>query len=95
MILSPSRTRDNNQQELSMAHALQDWLTFGLSPSLTSIVIAILLVLSLPVIQHIYLYRTRASTSLPAFLLVGPSGSGKTSLLSLVGASCLLILELH
>lgn len=64
---------------------LQDFFVFTLSPSLAAIVTLFLVALTLPLLLHSYIYRTRAAINLPAFLLVGPSGAGKTSLLTLVG----------
>jgi len=64
--------------------AVQNFLTQALSPSISAIIIALLFTLTLPLLTHLYIYRTKASTNLPAFLLVGPSGAGKTSLLTLV-----------
>lgn len=61
---------------------LQDWLTWSFSPSLSAILITLLVSLSLPILIHIHLYRKRASTVLPCFLLAGPSGAGKTTLLT-------------
>ncbi len=52
-----------------------------------SILIALVVSLSLPLLVHLYLYRTSTGTAAtPTFLLLGPSGTGKTSLLTLVGS---------
>lgn len=61
---------------------IQDWLTWSFSPSISAILITLLISLSLPVLIHWQLYRTRASAVVPTFLLVGPSGAGKTTLLT-------------
>jgi len=54
-----------------------------LSPSPVGLVIAILLVLTIPLFLHTYVFRTSGLTTLPSILLLGSSGSGKTSLLTL------------
>ena len=64
--------------------SLQDWLTWSFSPSISAMIITFLVALLLPISIHVYLYRSRASTVIPAFLVVGPSGAGKTSLLTRV-----------
>lgn len=62
----------------------QQWATWSLSPSIPAIIFTLLLSLTLPILVHSYLYRSRASSSAPSFLIIGPSGSGKTSFLTLV-----------
>ncbi|KAI9760951.1 MAG: palmitoyltransferase akr1 [Chaenotheca gracillima] len=62
----------------------QDWATWLLGPSLLSIFIGTIVALSLPLLLHLYIYRSRTSTNLPTFLLVGPGGSGKTALATLL-----------
>lgn len=85
-----SRSEAHLQQalaELSISMAWYDqsgWLTTSFGPSITAIIITAFLVVTLPLLLHLYIYRSRSSTSLPSFLLVGPSGSGKTALLTLV-----------
>lgn len=61
-----------------------DWATWALSPTISAILVTLLISLSLPILIHFYLYRRAASKELPTFLLVGPSGAGKTTLLTLV-----------
>ncbi|KAB8349717.1 hypothetical protein FH972_023732 [Carpinus fangiana] len=63
--------------------SLAQFLTRGLTPSLATIIITFLVVILSPLALHLYIYRSKSTTSLPTFLLVGPSGSGKTSLLTL------------
>lgn len=62
---------------------LSDLATRGLSPLISTIIISAIVALSLPLLLHLYIYRTRASFNLPSFLVIGPSGSGKTSLVTL------------
>ena len=56
-----------------------------MGPNPLAILIAAILVLSVPLFLHLVIYRSTTATTLPAFLLLGPSGSGKTALLTLVG----------
>lgn len=55
-----------------------------MEPTPWAIGVAILLVLSVPLLLHLVIYRSTSSTTLPSFLLIGPSGAGKTALLTLV-----------
>lgn len=64
----------------------QDWLTWSFSPSISAILITFLVALLLPILVHHQLYRSRAATVVPTFVLVGPSGAGKTTLLTQVRA---------
>lgn len=64
--------------------ALEDWATWALSPTISAILLTLLVALALPALIHLYLYRDARSKEIPTFLLVGPSGSGKTSLSTLV-----------
>lgn len=58
----------------------------------TTIAIAFLITITLPVLLHLYFYTSAARASksgvasdgVPTFLLLGPSGSGKTSLVTLL-----------
>lgn len=67
-------------------------LTKLFSGNLSTIALAFIVTLSLPVLLHLYFYtqaaRSRASGAggdgIPTFLLLGPSGSGKTSLVTLL-----------
>lgn len=61
---------------------LDGLLTAALSPTITTLIIATLIVLLVPIVQHIFFFGKASSTNLPAFLLAGPSGSGKTTLLT-------------
>lgn len=63
---------------------VEKWLTWALSPSISAILLTLLVSLTLPLLLHYYLYRKSVSKELPTFLLIGPSGGGKTSLLTLV-----------
>jgi signal recognition particle receptor subunit beta len=61
------------------------WATWLFSPSGSVILIALIICLALPILDHIYNYTSSGRKVLsPTFLLLGPSGSGKTSLLSLL-----------
>jgi signal recognition particle receptor subunit beta len=61
------------------------WLTAALSPNLTTIIIALVVAIGLPILMHSFLYRSAAATtSLPTILLLGPSGAGKTAFATLV-----------
>ncbi|KAI5843238.1 signal recognition particle receptor beta subunit-domain-containing protein [Tricharina praecox] len=57
-------------------------LEFLLSPTPTTILISLLVVFLTPLILHTLIFRTRASTTLPTFVLLGPSSSGKTTLMT-------------
>ena len=65
-------------------------LTQLLSGHPLTILLAFVVAFSLPLLLHLFLYRTstRAVTS-PTFLLLGTSGTGKTSLLTLVSLEAL------
>jgi len=69
---------------MTTSQKLLNFFEFTLSPSISAILVTLLLALTLPLLLHSYLYRTREAANLPAFLLVGPSGAGKTALLTLV-----------
>ncbi|KAK4544082.1 hypothetical protein LTR36_004580 [Oleoguttula mirabilis] len=64
-----------------------DWLTWAFSPTISAILVTLVISLLLPVLIHAYLYRQATGSSsgkdLPTFLLLGPSGAGKTTLLTL------------
>jgi signal recognition particle receptor subunit beta len=50
-----------------------------------AILIAFVVSISLPLLVHLFLYRTSTGAgATPTFLLLGTSGAGKTSLLTLV-----------
>lgn len=55
-----------------------------LSPSPLGLAISIVLVLTIPLFLHFFVFRASGLTTLPSILLIGPSSSGKTSLLTLV-----------
>ncbi|KAL1297006.1 hypothetical protein AAFC00_004601 [Neodothiora populina] len=61
---------------------IRDWLTWSFSPSISAIVITFLISILLPISIHLFMYRAKAVTVVPSFLLVGPSGAGKTTLLT-------------
>ena len=63
---------------------LRDWATWAFSPSISAILVTLLISITLPFLVHTYLYRKAIAKELPTFLLIGPSGAGKTSLLTLV-----------
>ena len=63
-----------------------DLLAFMPHPTPLSLLIAALVILSIPLILHTIVYR-HTSATLPTFLLIGPSGAGKTSLTTLVRRS--------
>jgi signal recognition particle receptor subunit beta len=58
-----------------------------LSPSSLGLLIGALLVLTIPLFLHLFIFRGGDLATLPSILLIGPSGSGKTSLLTLVSTS--------
>lgn len=64
--------------------SLERWLTWSVSPSISAILVTLVISLLLPVLIHTYLYKKAVAREAPSFLLVGPSGAGKTSLLTLV-----------
>ncbi|WPG99339.1 P-loop containing nucleoside triphosphate hydrolase protein [Acrodontium crateriforme] len=61
----------------------EEWLTWTFSPSISAIVVTLLVSLLLPILLHSYLYRQSGAKELATFVLIGPSGAGKTSLLTL------------
>jgi signal recognition particle receptor subunit beta len=66
-------------------HALwEDLLTWMFSPNWSTIILAVIVAFTLPVLIHGYLYKKAVAKEVPRFLLMGPSGAGKTSLLTLV-----------
>ncbi|EKD12886.1 uncharacterized protein L3040_007043 [Drepanopeziza brunnea f. sp. 'multigermtubi'] len=66
-----------------MASTIQDWARALLDPSPLGLVIAVLLVVSIPIFLHSVVFRASGLVTLPSILLLGPSDSGKTSLLTL------------
>ncbi|KAL9043693.1 MAG: hypothetical protein Q9214_003127 [Letrouitia sp. 1 TL-2023] len=60
-----------------------DSLAFMPQPSPLSLLVAVFVILSIPLVLHTIVYR-HTSDTLPTFLLVGPSGVGKTSLVTLL-----------
>lgn len=66
------------------------WLTKLFSGDPSTIALAFVVTLSLPVLLHLYFYTQSARSGsqkgdgVPTFLLLGPSGSGKTALVSLL-----------
>ncbi|KAK5167188.1 uncharacterized protein LTR77_007919 [Saxophila tyrrhenica] len=62
---------------------VEAWLTWAFSPSISAILVTLVISLLSPILIHIYLYRKAQSKELPSFLLLGPSGAGKTTLLTL------------
>ncbi|KAF2805612.1 P-loop containing nucleoside triphosphate hydrolase protein [Mytilinidion resinicola] len=65
-------------------HDADSWLTLAFAPHPGTLALALLVVITLPILLHAYIYRRRAPDSLPTFLLIGPSSAGKTSLLTLL-----------
>lgn len=63
-------------------HDEDSWLTRGLGPHLSTIIITAIITLLLPVLLHFVLYRVRKPLKPPSFLVVGPTGAGKTSLVT-------------
>ncbi|KAF2395699.1 hypothetical protein EJ06DRAFT_517404 [Trichodelitschia bisporula] len=63
-------------------HSPDGWLTQGLAPHVSTITITFIITLALPIFVHWYLYRSRAATVTPKFLVLGPSGAGKTALIT-------------
>ncbi|KAL5119179.1 hypothetical protein ACEQ8H_002887 [Pleosporales sp. CAS-2024a] len=65
-------------------HDEDSWLTAALSPTLSTILLTLVVAIGLPILLHGCLYRKAAApASLPTFLLVGPSGGGKTAFATL------------
>lgn len=69
------------------------WATAAFAANKSTIFLTIILAFSLPIIVHLYIYRSRASTTTPTFLILGPSGSGKTSLVTKVYNYALLLIQ--
>jgi len=63
---------------------LQEWTTWAFSPTISAILVTLLISLLSPILIHTYLYRKAVAREAPTFLLIGPSGAGKTTLLTLV-----------
>ncbi|KAF2455136.1 signal recognition particle receptor beta subunit-domain-containing protein [Lineolata rhizophorae] len=61
-------------------HDVDSWPTVLLGPTLTGILVTLLVAFLIPILLHQFLYRARTPKTLPTFLILGPSGSGKTSL---------------
>ncbi|KAK5108010.1 hypothetical protein LTR62_008845 [Meristemomyces frigidus] len=61
----------------------KDWLTWSFSPSISAIIVTLVISLTLPILIHTYLYRKAVAKELPTLLLLGPSGAGKSALLTL------------
>lgn len=59
-------------------------MTAAFAANKSTILFTLVLTFALPILIHLYIYRSRASTSTPTFLVLGPSGSGKTSLVTKV-----------
>nr|POE82450.1 signal recognition particle receptor subunit beta [Quercus suber] len=74
---------------MTRSSSLEEWLTWSFSPTISAIVVTLLVSLTIPILIHLYLYRKAASKGTPTVLLVGPGGAGKTSLLTLVCSSFL------
>ena len=64
--------------------AWEDVLTWMFSPNWSTIILAVIVAFTLPILIHSYLYKKAVAKEVPSFLLIGPSGAGKTSLLTLV-----------
>jgi hypothetical protein len=58
------------------------WLTAAFAPRPSTILFTFLLMILVPVLLHIVLYRSSSVPAIPSFLVLGPSGSGKTSLVT-------------
>lgn len=56
----------------------------SLTPSLPTILLAIVIILGAPLILHILLSRSSTYTTPPQILLIGPPSAGKTALLTLL-----------
>jgi signal recognition particle receptor subunit beta len=63
-------------------HDPDGWLTYFLGPNLPAIIILFLTTLLIPVGLHLLIFRQRAPSQPPSFLVLGPSGAGKTSLVT-------------
>ncbi|KAJ5387248.1 hypothetical protein N7509_009789 [Penicillium cosmopolitanum] len=59
-------------------------LTFLFEGSLSAIAVAILITFGVPVLLHIFFFRSVASPPSSNFLLLGPSGAGKTAFTALL-----------
>ncbi|KAI9893452.1 MAG: hypothetical protein M1814_006749 [Vezdaea aestivalis] len=65
-----------------MVQSFAQLLAALLEPSLAAIITSVLVALTLPILLHVYIYRSSKKSNLPSFLLVGPRGAGKTTLLT-------------
>ncbi|KAH8147890.1 uncharacterized protein LAJ45_07991 [Morchella importuna] len=52
------------------------------NPSLPVLIVTVIVIFLTPLLIHTLIFRSRAATTLPTFLLVGPVGGGKTSLMT-------------
>lgn len=90
--ISHGEVANNLQQRIRVYTTIKDmawyeedsWATAAFAANKSTIFFTIILAFALPILVHLYIYRSRASTSTPTFLVLGPSGSGKTSLVTKV-----------
>ncbi|KAI9803285.1 MAG: hypothetical protein M1825_002076 [Sarcosagium campestre] len=64
---------------MGLVEILRDGVSSLMGPSIFAIIIATIIALSLPLLLHLYIYRSASKASLPTFLLLGLSGAGKSA----------------
>ncbi|POS86083.1 hypothetical protein EPUL_001581 [Erysiphe pulchra] len=70
--------------EITIATGLRRWIAPSMDLYSYELIVALLLVLTIPFILHYYFFRSSDYKTIPSILLLGPSDSGKTSLLTLL-----------
>ncbi|KAF2721424.1 P-loop containing nucleoside triphosphate hydrolase protein [Polychaeton citri CBS 116435] len=68
---------------MAMSNGVAEWLTWSFSPTISAILVTLVVSLTLPVILHWYLYKQAVKRDVSSIILLGPSGGGKTSILTL------------
>lgn len=69
--------------QLPIMATLTEFFEAIMTPSITTVLVGLLIILGAPVILHIVLSSSSTYTTPPTVLLVGPLNAGKTSLLTL------------
>ncbi|KAI6246863.1 Signal recognition particle receptor subunit beta [Erysiphe necator] len=60
------------------------WILPSVDRMSYEIIVALVIVLTIPFLLHYIFYRSSGNKTVPSFILLGPCGSGKTSLLTLL-----------
>ncbi|RKF60932.1 Signal recognition particle receptor subunit beta [Erysiphe neolycopersici] len=70
--------------ETTIATGFRRWITPSMDQYSYELMVALLLVLTIPFILHYYFFRSSGYKTTPSILLLGPCDSGKTSLITLL-----------